>query len=418
MSLLLKYDFDNPTLTIGEDSSGNSKVLTNTGVVSLPDPLGKFGNVAYFDGSSYLNLPSTSVPSELIGTTPRTISVWIYGENTLNATICANGTSATNSKIRFLWVGSSRIVNIDSANVGHAGSISIPASSWAHVVFTFDSSTIRTYINGVSDVVSSAPSINTGSGDLSIGRDPINSNLNEFEGYMLDYRAYDTALDASSITNLYNDGPRDIYKVSLEANMFTHMADMTWNSIVNASNYSLTQTQSGEEEITILGNSADLSFTTTTLVPNTSYEFKLYTDLDTVTPIITLTDTTPIVDAVSAGELATRVSNDFTDLVNFNPVEIQAVLKDIFSTQDVVTMTSGKYVFVEDADTINFSLDSDVKGILTPFEVTDGPGQSFILDSSTVSYDETLNEVTLGSDTLSSGESSVFNGYKVTMKNI
>ena len=418
MSLLLRYNLENGTPTIGEDSSGNSATLANTGVVSSVDPLGNFGNVAYFDGLSYLNLSSTSVPSELVGTSPRTISVWIYPENTSNATICANGTSATNSKIRFLWVGSSRVVNIDSANVGNAGSIPIPVSSWAHFVFTFDSSsTMKTYINGVNDINVSTPGINTGSGDLSLGRDPINSNLNEFEGYMLDYRAYDTALDLADITTIYNDGPRDLYKVNLEATMYTHLADIVWSSISNASTYTLTQTVPGGE-ITILDNSTELLFTTTALVPNTSYQFNLYTNLDLVTPAFTITETTPVIDATSSSELSTRMGNDFTDLGNFNPEEIQAFLKDMFSTQDIVTMSSGKYVFVEDTDSINFVLNSDVEGILTPFEPSDGSGQNFTLDSSTVNYNETLNEVTIGSNTLSTGGSSVFNGYKVTMKNI
>lgn len=418
MSLLLRYNLENGTPTIGEDSAGNSINLTNSGVVAASDPLGNFGSVASFDGSSYLEIVSTSVPTELTGASPRTISFWIYSDHTGNATIYGNGVNSTNNKIRFLWVGSTRTINVDSGNVSDAGSISVPAASWVHFAFTYGSSTIKTYINGVLDIDSSRPNVNTGVGNLALGRDPSNTNLAEFQGFMLDFRAYDAALDLTGITTIYNDGPRDINKVTLEATMYTHLADITWSTISNASSYTLTQTLSGEGEVTILDNSTELLFTTTALVPNTSYTFNLYTDLDPVTPIFTITEATPLVDAVSGSDLATRLNNDFTDLANFNPSEIQAVLKDMFSTQDIVTMSSGKFVFVEDADSINFALDSDVKGVLTPFESSDGAGQNFTLDSSTVNYDETLNQVTIGTSTLSTGGSSIFNGYKVTMKNI
>lgn len=418
MSILLRYDLGNGTSTIGEDSSGNSSDLTNSGVVAASDPLAAFGSVAFFDGSSYLDLASSSVPSQLVGTSPRTLSFWIYSDYATNATICGNGANTTNNKVRFLWVGSTRTINVDSGNISDAGSVSIPASSWAHVVFTFGSSTIKTYINGVLDINSSRPSLNTGSGNLALGRDPSNGNLKEFEGYMVDFRAYDNEQDSTDVTTIYNDGPRDIYKVTLEADVYTHLADITWSSILNVSSYTLTQGISGEDGINVLDNSTDLSFTTTTLIPNTSYEFKLYTDLDPVTPVITITETTPVIDATSGGELASRLNNDFTDLVNFDPSEIQEFLTDMFSTYDIVTLVTGKYVFVDDSGTINFTLDNGTQGVLTPFESGGGAGQTFTMDASTVNYDESLNQVTIGASTVSVGDSVIFNGYKVTMKSI
>ena len=269
------------------------------------------------------------------------------------------------------------------------------------------------------DVDNSPHNLNTTSGDFSIGRDPSNNNLNRLGGFLQDFRVYDDALDAAAVSTLYADGPLDVFKLTLEATVFTHLADFTWSSIPNATNYTLTQEESGSgSEVTILENSTDLSFTTYTLVPNTSYEFRLYTDLDMTTPSFTITDVTPTVDATSGSELATRLNNNFTALVNFSSGEIQSFLSGIFNTGDIVTFVSGKYVFAGESEILNFILENDITGILTPFENSAGSGQTFTLDSDSVNYDESSNEITINGSTIASGGTIVVNGYKVTMKDL
>ena len=418
MSLLLQYRFDGDTSSLGQDSSGNSIDLTNFGVVSATDPLNTFGNVAKFDASSSLDLSSSSIPAAMLGTSPRSFSFWIYSDQTVNSTVFSSGQNVSGSKFRCIWVTNTRTFNTDAGPIG-VGALPIPASTWGHVVITFGSSTFRIYINGVVDVDNSPHNLNTTSGDFSIGRDPSNNNLNRLDGLLQDFRVYDDALDAAAVSTLYADGPLDVFKLTLEATVFTHLADVVWSNIPDATNYTLTQEESGSgSEVAVLENSTDLSITIYTLVPNTSYDFRLYTDLDMTTPSLTLTEVTPVVDTTSVSSLATRLSNDFTTLVNFNEGEIQSFLSGIFNTGDIVTFVSGKYVFAGESEILNFILENDITGILTPFENSAGSGQTFTLDSDSVNYDESSNEITINGSTIASGGTIVVNGYKVTMKDL
>lgn len=413
MSLLLSYEFQT---NIGEDSSGNGVDITNTGVVSATDPLGQFGDVASFDGtSSSLTLAASDVPSGILGNSPRTFSVWIYpGDSNTNGNIVVYGSLAR--PFRFLWNQSTRTVMVVFAAFFHIGTIEIPVDSWAHVAVTFDASdTMKTYVNGVVDLSFSFATINTGAGPFALGRSALNGNLPMYKGYLADFRAYDDALDAVAVAGLYSDGPLDLFKIVFEATMYTHLADVSWNSVFGANVYTATYVADGIEH-TMLQESTELSVATTELCPGQTYEFRLYTDSDPSTPVVTLAETTPVLDASTGSELAQRLDSDFTSLVKFNASEMQPYLNDVFETGDIVKLVEGdSYVFVKDSDNIAFTPSEEIQGILTPFQPVGGDTQEFTFDADTVSYDELSNEVSINSVPIAPGGAVVLNGYKVTL---
>lgn len=416
MSLLLNYKFLQTDLT--GDSSGNSLELTNSGVTSATDPLTTFGDVAEFDGASFLSLPSADVPSGILGTSSRTFSAWVYPtQTTQNGNIFTYGDTNVHGTFRVVWDRNDKLLTVAfSDRFFQTTTNSVPASTWTHIVVTYDSSVgLRTYINGTLDMDANYTEINTGSGIFSIGNFAPNSNIPIYEGYITDMRAYDSAFDLAAVNVLYTDGPLDIYKLTLEATMYSHMSDIAWGSISGANSYTVTSVVGGDENI-IVQNSVDFSVTATNLFPNTSYEFRLYSDINPSTPSFTINETTPILDATSGLELSQRLTNDFTSLVNFNSGEIQEYLNDIFVTGDIVKLEEGdSYVFVKDSENITFTSSSEIKGILTPFQPVGGNTQGFTMDSDTITYDETLNEVSINSVPVAEGQSVIVNGKKVTV---
>lgn len=121
-----------------------------------------------------------------------------------------------------------------------------------------------------------------------------------------------------------------------------------------------------------------LSFTTTSLAPGFSDEFKLYTDLDTLNAVATTTEASSSIYTYSVEALVGRVGNDLTQLSESAFDEIQSTLREIFTTSEVANLQTGAYVFVEDAETIEYTPGFD---IMTPFETSDGSGQGVTVTS-------------------------------------
>ena len=206
--------------------------------------------------------------------------------------------------------------------------------------------------------------------------------------------------------------------ITLEATMFTHLADLTWSSIGGATSYTVTQTEDAGSEETIVSETTDLSFTSLNLNPGSSYVFNLYTDLDLVTPATSITESALVVDTANVTALAVRLSNDFSILSESSYDEVDSQLRNFLMTGDEVILSSGNAVFVEDSDTIVHS-DTD---ILTPFESTAGSGQTITVtvggESAVLTYNESLNEVTYDGTAYGIGESFAVGTSKVTISEI
>lgn len=413
MSLIVQYRLDEVSASLGTDSVG-SLDMTNTTVTSFSDAT--YGNVAYFDGSSYLSLPSVSVPTAITQDNDRTFSCWF--NRTTGQTIHSNGTTGSGTRYRAQFNGNGTL------NIDYSGSVCTTAaaldSTWYHYASTYTESTsLQTiYIDGVIQVSESRAVVNTGSGGLlELGRDP-HKTSSELTGYISDFRIYDGVLDATSIADIYAAGSLD--RNLLSATMYTHVADITWSAVSGATTYTVTQTEDAGDPVIIASDISDLTISSYNLNPGSSYEYNLYTDLDLVTPESTTTETALAVDTTSVTDLMVRLGNDLTVIDESSVDAIETELRNVLSTGDEVILTSGSSLFVQDADTIEVVKGKDV---LTPF-VTSVASQAITVTtaeggSSAITYDESLNQVTFdGTTTLDVGQYAVVGKYKVKVTEV
>ena len=410
---ILWYKLSEDTVDLGTDSSANLTDMNNSGVVSINDAT--YGPVADFSAGT-LTLPSANVPSALTGGSSRSYSFWVE--------------SAVSGDVKLVDIGT-RVNVADDWNIIVFGTgirvtfFNIPAvdssptvlvaGQWYHVVVTFEDvgNIIKIYIDG-SEELSATKGVATSSTDLEFGQ--FDAGFQDMR--LLDMRIYDVAIDATEVSNLFGSGPEQAVTVSIEATMFTHLADLTWTSIGGATSYTITQTEDAGSEETIVSETTDLSFTSLNLNPGSSYVFNLYTDLDLVTPATSITESALVVDTTNVTALAVRLSNDFSILSESSYDEVDSQLRNFLMTGDEVTLSSGNAIFVEDSDTITHS-DTD---ILTPFESTAGSGQTITVtvggESAILTYDESLNEVTYDGTAYGIGESFAVGTSKVTISEI
>jgi hypothetical protein len=198
--LIAFYKFDNNAL----DYSGNKNDLTTNSlnyVSGLRNGSSYLG--ANFDGSStfaytYLN----NMNSQSIS-----ISYWMYGKSTYNSSV--------------MGFYSGIFYNIDKPGLteGFYSYCNLPSTSpnsalrntWTHVAFTYDntSGTANIYLNGI--LVNSTTwstcslSIFDNSNPFYFAKDITNSPNVLWNGYMDNARIYNRALNASEVTQLYNE---------------------------------------------------------------------------------------------------------------------------------------------------------------------------------------------------------------------
>lgn len=419
MSLVLQYKFDQADLTI-DSSTSNISLVNAGGVVSSVDAT--YGNVASFDGSSNSYLSSGTSLSTLQGTSSRTICYWVNRNTKGNFSIpyaygnpgnSGGGIRAALNTSGVLALAYNTAQQLD-------GNTSFTAGTWYHVAEVYDGTTLACYIDGVLDA-STPVSMNSSTEPLSIGQDlvhVVNSGF-IFTGYISDFRVYDDALLAADLLIITTNGP-NASLLNLNTTMYTHVADLSWDVVPGATSYIVSSNENSGGEVT-LGVTSGTTYEVFNLTPGASYEFRVYTDLDTVTPAYTETETALALDITNVGSLMTRLNNDLTFLTGAGSDEIEPFLRSILTTGDIVNTSIGDVVFV--ANTESLSLDEPEEKLMTPFEEASGSGQSISVvlpDTSinTVGYDQTTNEVVSGSTNYPVGTYFILGNRKVTVKEI
>ena len=414
MSIVLRYQFNQPTASLTTDSSGNSNTLVSAGgVVSSTDTT--YGSVAYFDGGGSSHFTLGSVPTEMLGSSPRTFSFW-NKRDTGSGTMFEYGNLF--DRFRALGAGTYRInvfIGANGTGQNYNFETNAAANTWYHYVMTYSGTTVIFYIDGVQTNSYTVPTLNTSNDTLYIG---VSNNLsNPLLGSLSDFRVYDDALSAADITTLFSDGPNP---PPLSVTMYTHVADLAWSPVSGVISYTITMSRDSGPVVT-LATTSELSHSVYGLTPGSLYEFSLYTDLDPATPVDTLTDSALAVDNTNVDSLMTRLGNDLTLLPPTSISSIEDFIPSVLSTGEIVKTFLGETTFVEDSDTITLSYPNDA--VLTPFQSTSGSGQSasiILPDGSTnvVTFDETTNEVIVETTNYSVGEHFVLGGLKASVKEI
>jgi hypothetical protein len=225
------WNLDDRNGTTAEDNSGygNDGTLYN-GSTSCGNPPtagsgcpewvdGKYGKALSFDGvDDYVNITdSTSLnPSKI------SIELWVKPNSLQNLNgVISKGESGNNrwyveiNNTQYNW-----FVNFDGTWYAVGTSLAITNDVWKHIVFTYNGSVMKAYLNGTDvsqppsygSYSSSLPSLPTVSGNLYIGS--IGAG-NYFNGVIDDVRIYSMALSADEVKENYNTKASN-YQVVLE----------------------------------------------------------------------------------------------------------------------------------------------------------------------------------------------------------
>lgn len=204
------YRFESGALTT--DSSGNGYTLTNNNTVG--ETTGKFGGAADF-GSSNTN-KSLSISNDLgILGTAITLSCWVK----LNTEVASgsyhfvsqqNNTTDIWFHLSYEFNSGTRRLAFKRTRNGVANdeffyTITLGTSNWYHLILTYDSATVRGYLNGV--LVGSVASTGNGSGTTLDSFDIGRYNNGSYASALIDDVAvFNRALSAEEVRSLYAGG--------------------------------------------------------------------------------------------------------------------------------------------------------------------------------------------------------------------
>jgi hypothetical protein len=193
-SLLGHWRFDDGAGTGALDSAGNGK----DGTLNNMDPAtdwvtGIMGQALDFDGTNdYVSVPPLNLDSNTA-----TITAWVKGQQTANATGIVF--SRAGSTVAGLAVGDGKLMYTWN-DVGWSwdSGLAIPANEWAFVAMTVEPTKVTLYVNESSAVHTHAHALEAFDGETCIGRDPQDGNR-YWLGAIDDVRLYGRALTQSEI---------------------------------------------------------------------------------------------------------------------------------------------------------------------------------------------------------------------------
>ncbi|MDT7832435.1 LamG-like jellyroll fold domain-containing protein [Flavobacteriaceae bacterium S356] len=199
----LRNDLDNSTIggwkqgTGGSLSfqTGNVNSTTNYHVYAQKD----FGHTLNFDGveefvgfGTHTNLPT--------GNGARTIEAWIKTGGTGNyAAIVNYGTTSNGERFALLVSDDNKLYFAGEFN-DLKGATTITDNQWHHVAVTYDSTTIRLYVDGVEDGNANL-ALNTTNGFFMIGKRNATPNTENFSGQIDEVRIWNVARTQQEISS-------------------------------------------------------------------------------------------------------------------------------------------------------------------------------------------------------------------------
>lgn len=223
-----------------DESSGNasdsvgSNTLTNTGTVTYV--AGKINNGASETGSSYLsNTSNFGITGGAIS-----ISAWVQPGAYSSGTNCFLGQSDSGTFTSF-YIERTSSTNVNFyrekggvGTQGYSATYTFSASTWYHLVLTYDGTTVKAYING--NIVGSGAA--SGSGSSSITNSGVTLNgryynsstpLNTTTELIDEVGIWNVTLTADEISKIYNAGRGNQY-------LFTENLQTSINSYYKLSN--------------------------------------------------------------------------------------------------------------------------------------------------------------------------------------
>ena len=185
--------------------------------LSISDGMMYNGTCFDFDGTDDLVLTNDPV---ITGTGDFTLTAWI-NRATINTFdyICGNYGTGNAGGVEFYGINTGEIRCYILGSV--TTSTALVADTWYHVGVRRLAGVVQLYINGVADgaAVTRASSI-TGSINFAIGNGPAGGTSENFDGKIADVKAFNVALSAANMKELYDDSkviiPSNISQTNLK----------------------------------------------------------------------------------------------------------------------------------------------------------------------------------------------------------
>lgn len=211
--------------------------------------------------------------------------------------------------------------------------------------------------------------------------------------------------------------------LAVTTGVLTAMA--VWESVASAIVYRLTYTPSGGSETIAVSTTVDLLATISGLVPETIYDFKLYSSVDGLVYdlVETLSGTTSsnIAANYDITEFGSTGSYDLSTFTTTSLASMSSVLNDLFVTDDKISVSVGgklqvaKFIKTGETSTIEEST-----AVILPFDALNGSSQTvnFTYSNATteaVDYDDVSETIQIEGAVYSPGDSFVLDGRKSTV---
>ena len=190
--------------------NNNGSLLGSAGFVQ-----GKVSKAFRFDGSDSYFVTGSNI--NITGNSDRTVSVWMKSAQRYDGFMCC--------PTPFSWgqdaYGKSFGIFIAFGRWnfwGNPGELDIPTSvsvdfNWNHHAITYDSKTVKYYINGKIEGIG-PKALDTGNSPLYLGRAFVRRPFGDtpFEGLIDEFQIFDRALSSEEINTIYHAGPEGICK--------------------------------------------------------------------------------------------------------------------------------------------------------------------------------------------------------------
>ncbi|MFT6947668.1 MAG: hypothetical protein ACJARP_002095, partial [Vicingaceae bacterium] len=178
------------------DNAGNNVIqANNTGSSEFALGVGA-NNALYFDGSNYDYIQASDAGFPAINT-PRTMEAWVKTNSTASQSVMEYGNVTTNQRSALLVSSLGKLLFVGQNN-DFSGSATVNDNKWHHVAVTFDSDSLRLYVDGQADGVNQM-TLNTTLNFLRIGMRG-NSLSEQFNGEIDEVKIWNRALCADELS--------------------------------------------------------------------------------------------------------------------------------------------------------------------------------------------------------------------------
>ncbi|PKN01110.1 MAG: hypothetical protein CVU77_07110 [Elusimicrobia bacterium HGW-Elusimicrobia-1] len=198
--------------TTAKDASGNNNngTLTN----SPTWVAGKYGIALSFNGSNnYVISPTAGFST---GNASRTMECWVRTASADTLHVITYGTLTVNTGSFIYMAGGKMMMGFYSNDLDSG--FSINNSIWRHIVFTFDGSTVRTYVDGINGATASKTAATATGTSFYAGQR--GDSIYYLPGSIDEIRIYNRALSESEIKSRYAATEPTISSVGNEEGAF------------------------------------------------------------------------------------------------------------------------------------------------------------------------------------------------------